>query len=73
MDKSGRIKDNASHLLADIRKNKTEAAKRYYEKDAGSYSQRTVTRYCFKEISSDTRNGYFVIPVNASYKKKNKR
>ncbi|WP_236709695.1 endonuclease MutS2 [Elizabethkingia ursingii] len=70
LDKSGRIKDNASHLLADIRKNKTEAAKEITRKMQAAIRSAQSQGIVSKEISSDMRNGYLVIPVNASYKRR---
>ncbi len=70
MDKSGRIKDNASHLLADIRKNKAEAAKDITRKMQAAIRSAQSQGIVSKEVSSDMRNGYFVIPVNASYKRR---
>ncbi|MDP1293522.1 hypothetical protein Q6296_27225, partial [Klebsiella variicola] len=62
LDKSGRIKDNASHLLADIRKNKVEAAKDITRKMQAAIRSAQSQGIVSKEVSSDMRNGYFVIP-----------
>ena len=70
LDKSGCIKDNASHLLADIRKNKTEAAKEITRKMQEAIRSAQSQGIVSKEISSDMRNGYLVIPVNVSYKRR---
>ena len=70
LDKSGRIKDNASHLLADIRKNKTESAKEITRKMQAAIRSAQSQGIVSKEVFSDMRNGYLVIPVNASYKRR---
>ncbi|MDV4101607.1 DNA mismatch repair protein MutS [Elizabethkingia anophelis] len=70
LDKSGRIKDNASHLLADIRKNKTEAAKDITRNMQAAIRNAQSQGIVSKEVFPDMRNGYLVIPVIASYKRR---
>lgn len=70
LDKSGQIKDNASRSLADIRKNKLEAAKEVTRSMQAALRSAQAQGIVAKDVHADVRGGYYLIPVSASNKRK---
>ncbi|AJW64385.1 Endonuclease MutS2 [Elizabethkingia miricola] len=56
--------------MEDIRKNKTESAKEITRKIQAAIRSAQSQGIVSKEVFSDIRNGYLVIPVNAFYKRR---
>lgn len=72
LDKSGQIKDNASKLLANIRRHKIEAAKDITRNMQVALRNAQAQGAIGKDVQADMRGGHYLIPVAATNKRKTK-
>lgn len=70
LDKSGQIKDNASKLLFNIRKNKTDAEKDITKAMATALRSAVAQGIIGRDVQAEMRGGHFLIPVTAFNKRK---
>lgn len=70
LDKSGHIKDSASKLLAEIRRGKIEANKEIARNMQTAIRSAQAQGLIARDVQPDMREGHYIIPVNASYKRK---
>src|SRR5690606_34875065 len=70
LDKCGQIKDNASKLLFNIRKNKIEAEKEVSKAMAVALRTAQAQGVIGRDVQADMRGGHYLIPVAASNKRK---
>ncbi|WP_031302076.1 endonuclease MutS2 [Sphingobacterium paucimobilis] len=70
LDKTGQIRDNASRDLATIRKRKIEAEKDVVRSIQTALRSAQSQGLVAKDVPIDMRGGHFLIPVNASNKRK---
>lgn len=70
MDKSCQVKDNASRRLADIRRDKVEAAKAITRNMQIAIREAQAAGLIGRDVQPSLREGHMLIPVNAANKRK---
>ncbi len=70
LDSFGQIRDNASHLLADIRRQMTSVLNSISKNLNAILRQAQSEGFVEKDVSPSIRDGRLVIPVNPAFKRK---
>ena len=70
LDKSCQVKDNASRRLADIRRDKVEAAKAITRNMQIAIREAQAAGLIGRDVQPSLREGHMLIPVNAANKRK---